>query len=54
MTVAQLLSSMDSAELAEWMAYYELQAEARREADMAARAQAGVSQAHGMVKRWQR
>lgn len=50
MTVAQLLASMDSAELSEWIAFYQLKAEEQRESEMAARAESGLQQAHGMVR----
>lgn len=42
MTVRQLLRSMDSREVAEWHAYYRLEAEDRRRAELDARARAGV------------
>ncbi len=54
MTVAQLLASMDSQELSEWMAYYRLQDERQRESEMQSRAESGLQQAHGMVRKWQR
>lgn len=54
MPVAHLLASMDSQEFAEWMAYFKVLDDQRREQEMAARAEAGLQKAHGMVRKWQR
>ena len=42
MTVAELLAKASSRELAEWMAYFRLEEEGRKQKELAARARTGV------------
>lgn len=43
MTVRQLLTSLDAAELTEWQAFFKLEAEERRRADLDDKARAGLN-----------
>jgi hypothetical protein len=47
MTVAQLLGSVDSRELSEWMALYVLEGQERKQAELAAKAAAAEQRLRG-------
>jgi len=51
MTVAELLAKTSSRELSEWMAYFRLDAEARQQGALEARARSGVRSRKAARKR---
>ena len=47
MTVRQLLTSLDSAELSEWLAYFQLEHELQRQAELDAKLHKAFGDANG-------